>query len=51
MATPIAAASALVVRQYFTEGWYPTGAPVPANAFIPSGALLKAVLIGKLPIG
>ena len=48
MATPIAAASALLVRQYFTDGWYPTKVPIPANGFNPSGALVKAVLIGNL---
>src|SRR6185503_1153099 len=30
-------------RQYLTEGWYPTGAKVPANGFAPSAALLKAM--------
>ena len=45
MATPAVAGAALVARQYFTEGWYPAGEPTPANAFTPSGALLKAVLI------
>jgi len=47
MATPIAAAGALLARQYFTNGWYPTKAPVTANIFNPSGALLKAVLVGE----
>lgn len=47
MATPIAAGAALLARQYFAEGWYPTGAPLLANAFNPSGALIKAVLIGQ----
>ena len=45
MATPAAAGSAALIRQYLTEGWYPTGAPVAANAFVPSGALLKAMAI------
>lgn len=45
MATPAVAGAALVARQYFTEGWYPAGEPTPANAFTPTGALLKAVLI------
>jgi hypothetical protein len=44
-ATPNIAACAALVRQYFTEGWYPTGAPEPHNAFAPSGALLKSMLI------
>lgn len=44
-ATPHVAAAAALIRQYFTEGWYPTGAPEPHHAFVPSGALLKAMLI------
>lgn len=44
-ATPHVAAAAALVRQYFAEGWYPTGAPEPHHAFIPSGALLKAMLV------
>jgi hypothetical protein len=43
-ATPHTAAAAALVRQYLTEGWYPTGAPSPHHAFVPSGALLKAAL-------
>ncbi|MEM3396507.1 MAG: S8 family serine peptidase [Thermoplasmata archaeon] len=45
MATPCAAGNAALVRQYFTEGWYPTGTKNPANAITPSAALLKAVLM------
>ncbi len=44
-ATPHAAAAAALIRQYYTEGWYPTGTPQAADALIPSGALLKATLI------
>lgn len=33
--------------QYFSEGWYPSGRPNPADAIAPSGALLKAVLINS----
>lgn len=44
-ATPHAAAAATLIRQYFLEGWYPTGIKTAANAFTPTGALLKAVLI------
>ena len=55
MATPITAGVALLVRQYFREGWYPTGrkeslaAPRPglAKPFAPMGALVKAVLINS----
>ena len=45
MATPAISASAALVRQYFTEGWYPSGTRQPSQAFTPSGALLKAVLL------
>ncbi|MBN1424682.1 S8 family serine peptidase [Candidatus Fermentibacteria bacterium] len=47
MATPASAAAGLLVRQYFTEGYYPTGVPVPANAFLPSAALIKATLVNS----
>jgi hypothetical protein len=47
-ATPHAAAAAALVRQYFTEGWYPVGRKVGAPlAFTPTGALLKAVLLNS----
>jgi len=44
MATPTVAGAAALVRQYFREGWYPTGTEHSANSFTPSGALMKAVL-------
>jgi hypothetical protein len=44
-ATPAAAAGAALVRQYCMEGWHPTGARVADDAFVPSGALLRALLI------
>jgi hypothetical protein len=47
MATPASAASGLLVRQYFTQGYYPTGAPVPGNALVPSAALIKAMLVNS----
>ena len=46
MATPLIAGAAALVRQYFQQGMYPTGAPTPSNQFSPSGPLVKAVLIG-----
>ncbi|MDQ3763213.1 MAG: S8 family serine peptidase [Actinomycetota bacterium] len=46
-ATPHAAAAAALVRQYFTEGWYPTGKKQKGNSFTPTGALLKAVLLNS----
>lgn len=47
MATPAAAGAIALARQYLTEGWYPTGAPVAANAFTPSAALLKAMAVNS----
>ena len=46
-ATPHAAAATALIRQYFTEGFYPTGTAQPHHAFVPSGALLKSVLIAS----
>lgn len=45
--TPHIAGAAALVRQYYTEGWYPTGTPEPSRAFTPSGALLKATLLNS----
>jgi hypothetical protein len=42
---PSVAGEAALVRQYFTDGFYPTGVATTANAFVPSAALLKATLI------
>lgn len=50
MSTPVAAGSGALARQYFMAGWYPTGAAVAANAFNPSGHLIKAVLMGESSI-
>ena len=48
MSTPVVAGAVALVRQYFMQGYYPTGAAVAANAFTPTGPLLKAVLLGEL---
>ncbi|MFN7670847.1 MAG: S8 family serine peptidase [Planctomycetota bacterium] len=45
MACPAATAAGALIRQYFVDGFYPTGAATPANAFVPTGALVKAVMI------
>jgi subtilisin family serine protease len=45
MATPAIAGLAMLTRQYFASGFYPTGQANPADAFLPSGPLLKAVVI------
>lgn len=47
MATPAIAAAGALVRQYYREGWYPTGLKRPDHAFTPSGALLKATLLNS----
>ncbi len=47
MAAPVVAASAVLVRQYFMSGYYPSGAPNPSDARTPSGALMKAVIINS----
>jgi hypothetical protein len=46
-ATPHAAGAAVLVRQYFTEGWYPGGEPAEESRRTPSGALLKATLLNS----
>jgi hypothetical protein len=45
MSTPAAAGLAALARQYFTDGFYPTGQAQPGDAHLPSAALLKAILI------
>ena len=45
MATPTLAGGAALVRQYFTDGFYPSGTKQAADAMSPSAALLRAVLI------
>ena len=47
MACPAVAGAAVLARQYFMEGYYPTGVPRAAHALTPSGALLKAVLVNS----
>jgi len=46
MACPAAAGATLLIRQYLTQGFYPTGSKVLSDAMSnPSGTLLKAILI------
>jgi subtilisin family serine protease len=45
MSSPVAGAAAALVRQYYSDGFYPSGDKVAANAFNPSAALVKATLI------
>jgi subtilisin family serine protease len=47
MATPGAAGLTALIRQYYTDGWYPTGAKNSLNAITPSAALLRATLVNS----
>jgi subtilisin family serine protease len=47
MASPAAAGLAALVRQYYTDGFYPSGAARPGDAFTPSAALVKATLLNS----
>ena len=44
-AAPTIAGAAALVRQYYTEGFYPSGVASTANRLTPSAALLKASII------
>jgi hypothetical protein len=50
MASPGAAGMAALVRQYFTDGFYPTGAAVTANRFTPTAALVKATMLNSTAV-
>lgn len=45
MSTAVAAGAAALVRQYYTDGYYPNGIATAEYAFVPSAALLKATMI------
>ena len=45
MATPVVAGAAALIRQYFTDGFYPSGARNQRDGFAPTAALIKAALI------
>jgi hypothetical protein len=44
-AAPTIAGAAALVRQYYADGYYPSGVASPADRIAPSAALLKATLI------
>jgi hypothetical protein len=46
-ASPTAVGAAALARQYFTDGFYPSGARTPSDSLAPTAALLKAVLINS----
>jgi hypothetical protein len=45
MATPTLAGHVSMIKEYFQQGFYPSGKRTPLNAFNPSGSLLKAMTI------
>lgn len=47
MASPAVAGSGILVRQYYMDGFYPSGAANVADQFTPSGALMKATLLNS----
>ncbi|HVS33884.1 MAG TPA: S8 family serine peptidase [Thermoanaerobaculia bacterium] len=46
-ASPSVAGAAALVRQYYTDGFYPSGARTAGHGFTPSAALLKATIIAS----
>lgn len=46
-ASPTVAGAAALVRQYYVDGFYPSGTRTAADGFTPSAALLKATLIAS----
>ncbi|HWW62420.1 MAG TPA: S8 family serine peptidase, partial [Thermoanaerobaculia bacterium] len=44
-ASPTIAGAAALVRQYYTDGFYPSGSASSSDRFTPSAALMKATLI------
>ncbi len=47
MATPAVAGVGALIRQYYEEGWYPSGTKTATDARQPSGALIKATLLNS----
>lgn len=47
MASPALGGLALLVRQYYTDGFYPSGAANPSDAITPTAALLKATMLNS----
>ena len=47
MAAPAIAGTAALARQYFEEGFYPSGLAESEDGFVPSGTLLKATLLNS----
>jgi hypothetical protein len=50
-ACPLLAGTAVLIEEYFIDGWYGRGIKNGSEGFIPSGALLKAMLVhGAQPL-
>jgi hypothetical protein len=50
-AAPVISGLAALVRQYFMDGFYPTGSSSSSNVYLPSGQLIKAVILnGAQPL-
>ncbi|MBN2209316.1 MAG: PQQ-binding-like beta-propeller repeat protein, partial [Candidatus Coatesbacteria bacterium] len=47
MSCPTHAGAVALVRQYFVDGYYPTGTANASDGFEPSGALMKAVMVNS----
>ncbi|MCP3691555.1 MAG: S8 family serine peptidase, partial [Planctomycetaceae bacterium] len=47
MACPAVAGASALIRQYFVNGYYPSGSPDPADGVVPTGALIKATVINS----
>ncbi|KAA3615162.1 MAG: hypothetical protein DWQ01_00110 [Planctomycetota bacterium] len=44
MACPVVAGACALVKQYFEDGFYPSGGAQASDAFTPSGSLLRAMM-------
>ena len=47
MSCPTTAGAAALIRQYFVDGYCPTGSATPGDSITPSAALIKAMLINS----
>lgn len=47
MAAPSVSGVGMLIRQYFMSGYFPTGQSVETDAFIPSGSLLKSMIVNS----
>jgi len=45
MAAPVLAGTVALLRQYFVDGYWPSGQPVASDKFTPSGATMKNLVI------